>query len=406
MKDNETIVEMITRFTNIVNGLEVLGKTYKESKKVMKILRSLPSKWHTKVTTIQEAKDLTKLPLEELIGPLMTYEINLEKKQQEGEDKKKKSITLKATTKEEEVEEEKQSEEKENLALITRKFKKFMRGESFRGRRFTSRRDFSKKESSSHGDKEKWEEKRDLVCFKCKKLGHIKYDCPSYKSEAKRRKKKAMMATWSESEDESAKKENEKEVANMCFMAIDELDEGSKKDKWFLDSGCSRHMTNYESKFAFLTKKKRGYITFGDNAKGRIIGQGNIGNGTSSLIEKEYIHVIFYESNNSLQERKSIDDDLGLETSMGRLKIEDRRQQEENGEDPKKEGSPLALPPPQQVQGESSQDLPKEWKFVINHPQDQIIGNPSNGCMHSEFEMSMMGELNFFLGLQIEQLKE
>ena len=27
-------------------------------------------------------------------------------------------------------------------------------------------------------------------------------------------------------------------------------------------------------------------------------------------------------------------------------------------------------------------------------------------CMHSEFEMSMMGELNFFLGLQIEQLKE
>ena len=27
-------------------------------------------------------------------------------------------------------------------------------------------------------------------------------------------------------------------------------------------------------------------------------------------------------------------------------------------------------------------------------------------CMHSEFEMSMMRELNFFLGLQIKQLKE
>nr|CAN70892.1 hypothetical protein VITISV_039825 [Vitis vinifera] len=76
MKENETIVEMITRFTDIVNGLEVLGKTYKESEKVMKILRSLPSKWHTKVTAIQEAKDLTKLPMEKLIGSLMTYEIN------------------------------------------------------------------------------------------------------------------------------------------------------------------------------------------------------------------------------------------------------------------------------------------------------------------------------------------
>ena len=111
MKDNETIVEMITKFTDIVNCLEALGKTYKELEKVMKILRSLPSKWDTKVTTIQEAKDLTKLPLEELIGSLMTYEINLAKKQQDGEDKKKKSIALKATTKEEEeVEEEKQSE--------------------------------------------------------------------------------------------------------------------------------------------------------------------------------------------------------------------------------------------------------------------------------------------------------
>ncbi|KAJ9693790.1 hypothetical protein PVL29_009651 [Vitis rotundifolia] len=36
--------------------------------------------------------------------------------------------------------------------------------------------------------------------------------------------KKAMMATWSESE-ESSKEEKKKEVANMCFMAIDELDE-------------------------------------------------------------------------------------------------------------------------------------------------------------------------------------
>ncbi|RVW86237.1 hypothetical protein CK203_046079 [Vitis vinifera] len=64
---------------------------------------------------------------------------------------------------------------------------------------------------------------------------------------------------------------------------------------------------------------------------------------------------------------------------MGKLQIEDRRQQEEVGEDLKKEESPLALPPPHQVQGESSQDLPKDWKFVINHPQDQIIGNPSSG---------------------------
>ena len=44
-------------------------------------------------------------------------------------------------------------------------------------------------------------------------------------------------------------------------------------------------MTGDESKFAFLTRRKGGYVTFGDNGKGRIIGNGSIGNNSSSLIE-------------------------------------------------------------------------------------------------------------------------
>ena len=45
----------------------------------------------------------------------------------------------------------------------------------------------------------------------------------------------------------------------------------------------------------------------------------------TQLQVKESIHTIFYESNNSIKERESFDDDLGLETFMGRLQIEDRR---------------------------------------------------------------------------------
>ena len=44
-------------------------------------------------------------------------------------------------------------------------------------------------------------------------------------------------------------------------------------------------MTGDESKFAFLVKRKGGYMTFEDNGKGRIIGHGSIGNNSSSLIE-------------------------------------------------------------------------------------------------------------------------
>ena len=53
------------------------------------------------------------------------------------------------------------------------------------------------------------------------------------------------------------------------------------------------------------------------------------------MVVEESIHVIFYESNNSLQKIESVNDNLGLETYMGRLQIEDRRQQETNEVDPK-----------------------------------------------------------------------
>ena len=39
MKDNETIVEMITRFIDIVNDLEALENNYKKSEKAFSLLR-------------------------------------------------------------------------------------------------------------------------------------------------------------------------------------------------------------------------------------------------------------------------------------------------------------------------------------------------------------------------------
>ena len=125
MKDDESIIKMFTRFTNITNELQALGKAYTEMEKVIKILRCLTHKWQVKVITIQEVKDLTKLPMEELIGSLMTHEITM-KNHQEVEDEKKKNIALKISQNNEkevdgnEEEERNTSEEYEDLAFISR----------------------------------------------------------------------------------------------------------------------------------------------------------------------------------------------------------------------------------------------------------------------------------------------
>ena len=96
MKPSETIGDMYTRFTDVVNGLKGLGKGFSDFELVNKILRSLPKSWDPKITTIQEAKDLNNFPLEELIGSLMTYEMTC-KAHEELEDtlpKNKKDMAL------------------------------------------------------------------------------------------------------------------------------------------------------------------------------------------------------------------------------------------------------------------------------------------------------------------------
>lgn len=78
----------------------------------------------------------------------------------------------------------------------------------------------------------------------------------------------------------------------------------------------------------------------------------------------------------SLQERESIDDDIGLKKCLGRLKIGDNDNQKI---EIKTKRSSFALPPSKQEQRKSSQRLPRNWNFIINHIQDQIIGKSLSG---------------------------
>ena len=223
MKPNESIVEMFTRFTDVVNGLEGLGKRVSEQDKVSKILRCLPPKWNSKTEAIEEAKNMKELPLEELIGSLMTYEMKIATQEKEmQEESKKKSIALKAQE-EKVVEEAKLSNMEDDITLITKRMQKFMIKNKFGGKTYNKRSNY-KKEGPSKEEKENREGAKEVTCYKCKKPGHIKYDCHLYK--AKKEKRRAMMATWSQSED-SSDDESENEFANMCFMAFDDQDKVS-----------------------------------------------------------------------------------------------------------------------------------------------------------------------------------
>ncbi|GJV09500.1 zinc finger, CCHC-type containing protein [Tanacetum coccineum] len=141
---------------------------------VRKFLRALPTKWCPKVTVIKESKDLSTLPLDELIGNLKVYEVVLENDLEISKNKKEKY---------------------KSLALKARKV-------------------LSEEEvTSSDSDDEEYvmAEKDDRRCYKCGDPNHFISDCPKHSFNDQ---KAFVVACWSDSGDDSKKEE-------ICLMALD-----------------------------------------------------------------------------------------------------------------------------------------------------------------------------------------
>ncbi|GAV58409.1 zf-CCHC domain-containing protein/DUF4219 domain-containing protein/UBN2 domain-containing protein [Cephalotus follicularis] len=214
MHDIESISDMFTRFTTIINSLKNLGKSYPNQELVRKILSCLPNSWTPKVTAIEEAKDLSTLPLEQLLGSWMTHETTM-KNHENVDVKKKRSIAFKASK------EDSESDEDGDVALITSQFKRFLKNQ--KGKK-TFKKNFPQDEESS--------KREEPTCYECKKSGHFKNECPNLKKKEQFKKKneyfkkkKAMVATWSDSDPSSSKEESDEDVTHIAFMAIEDEEE-------------------------------------------------------------------------------------------------------------------------------------------------------------------------------------
>ncbi|GAV90455.1 LOW QUALITY PROTEIN: zf-CCHC domain-containing protein/UBN2 domain-containing protein, partial [Cephalotus follicularis] len=197
----------------IINSLKNLGKSYSNQELVRKILRCLPKSWTPKVTAIEEAKDLSTLPLEQLLGSLMTHETTM-KNHENVEVKKKKTIAFKASK------EDSESDKDGDVSLITSQFKIFLKNQ--KGKK-SFKKNFPQDEESS--------KREEPTCYECNKPGHLKNECPNlkkkepFKKKNEFKKKKAMVATWSDSDPSTSEEESDEEIAHIAYMAIEDEEE-------------------------------------------------------------------------------------------------------------------------------------------------------------------------------------
>ena len=87
------------------------------------------------------------------------------------------------------------SDDDDEIAMITRRFKKFLKRKSFSRQRDNKKYDGKKN--------------KEVTCYKCKKPRHIRSECPNLKFMKKgaKNKKKAFKASWNDSSE--SKKEEE-----------------------------------------------------------------------------------------------------------------------------------------------------------------------------------------------------
>ncbi|GJV09897.1 retrovirus-related pol polyprotein from transposon TNT 1-94 [Tanacetum coccineum] len=279
----ETIDNAFAKFNTIITSLKALDESFSSKNCVRKFLRALHPKWRVKVTAIEESKNLTTLPLDELIGNLKVYEEVIKKDVETVKGKKEQSRSLALKVKKEVSDEDSSSSdsEDEEYVMAVKEFKKiFKRRGRFARQQRGDRKTFQISRNDSY-------DKSERKCFRCGDPSHFIGECSK---PPKNNDQRAFIGgAWSDNGEDEVEKT--KDEACLVAQAPDEICLGVnlKPDEWIKDSGCSKHMTGNRKLFSSYKAYNGGNVIFGSNLRGKIIGKGTISQ--DSLIIENVEHV-------------------------------------------------------------------------------------------------------------------
>ena len=199
---------------------------------VEKILRSLTPKYDYVVCSIEESKDIEELSLDELKSSLLVHEQKMNRNSTSEEQ------ALKAST------------------FISSNSRGRSRGRGReRGRADRGNRDGGNKEGCGNfrgNDYGKGRgrdfDKSKVECYRCHKFGHYRSEC------------------YTRLPDEKQEKSNfvENKEGETLLMAVHVEKEPDQQALWYVDTGCSNHMTGSKSSFTYLNEIFRSIVSFGD----------------------------------------------------------------------------------------------------------------------------------------------
>ncbi|XP_017239473.2 uncharacterized protein LOC108212259 [Daucus carota subsp. sativus] len=142
MKGNETIKEYVSKLMSIVNQIRLFDESFARERVVDKILVSVPEKYESKISSLEDSKDLSKITLVELVNALSAVDQRRLMREEENGGKT------------------------EGLLLAKSSFAKAT----------SNKVQCNHCHKIGHEEKDCWN-KGKPQCFKCKRYGHLAKNC-------------------------------------------------------------------------------------------------------------------------------------------------------------------------------------------------------------------------------------
>ena len=254
MNDVEIVREYSNKLMKVVDQICLLGKELSDQRVVEKVLVSLPEKFESKISSLEDSKDLSQISLSELVNALQATEQRRQFREQtqvEGAfvatNKGKANSShgrkgYEVNTREKNINGEESSREWEN------KYGKFPPCPNCK--------------KTNHLEKNCWF-KPNIQCRHCKQLGHIEKVC---KVRRNQEEQQARVVEETQHEEEL--------FAATCYSA-------NSNGAWLIDSGCTHHMTADLSIFQHIEKSSNSRVKLGNGDYVDVKGKGTIAINTS-----------------------------------------------------------------------------------------------------------------------------
>ncbi|KAI5353802.1 hypothetical protein L3X38_006696 [Prunus dulcis] len=246
MKDDESLTVYVTKLFDLINQMRSYGEELPRERIVQKLLISLPSTYDSICSVIEHSRDLNEIEVQEVVASLKSFELRLDRHSENRTEKAFASLSVDA----------KQTKTGEQNSKQNKNWKS-------KGKKWDNKASEGTKTPCKHCGKLHFGEcrfKGKPKCYNCDKLCHIAKDCYS--------KKTPQQVNYA----------TQVEAAPTMFYASNASGAGVTRDEeiWYLDSGCSNHMTGKEDLLVDIDRKVTAKVEMGTGQLVEVTGKGTL----------------------------------------------------------------------------------------------------------------------------------